>query len=195
VRPVGIVGKNWAANPCPQGCYASCDQGAQFQIGADGLEPGLAALIAPVAFNPNMTWVGCYYVEAVENIKQTDGGCYYASLSVHTDEGPNTALLFHANRDSHGLTPGAALHYGNWMPELVDQDQPPCACDELEGVECCPGSDVVAKQFMLGDPVLPGGMAPIFINQSPFTFYAAQAQSGITCGIDPETSWALWPPV
>jgi hypothetical protein len=191
VRVVGVIGSNWLANPCPGGCGNVCDVQTQLQIGADGLPLGLGMLIEPIALDPNMPWVGCYYVQAVEPIKQTDDGCFYASLSVHTDEGPSSPLLFHANRDNHGLTPGAATHYANWFPLIIDQEVDSCACDDLE-IDCCPGQTVIAKQFMLDGPIAPGDEGQIILNQSPFTFYGAQAQSGTSCAIDPEVSWALW---
>jgi hypothetical protein len=191
VRVAGLIGANWIANQCPGGCGDGCDQ-AQMQMGADGLALGLAELIPPVAFDPNMSWIGCYYVEAVDNIKTTDDGCFYASFSVHTDEGPGSPLLFHANRDNRGLTPNAAMHYANWSPTIIDQEVDQCACDDLD-IDCCAGQTVIAKQFLLAEPVAPpGGTGSIIINQSPFIFYAAQAQSGTNCAIDPEVSWALW---
>jgi hypothetical protein len=190
VRVGASFGAHWLAIPCPLGCYQPCDLQKQHVIGADGLPDGLATLIPPIAFNPNMQWIGCYYVEAVALTKQTDDACIYASLSVHTDEGPNTAMLFNANRDSWGLTPSAATHYSEWTPEVIDTNMS-CECDGLE-IECCPGGTVVAKQFKLGVPVPIGETGNVNIDGSPFTFYAAQAQDGTDCEIGPETSWALW---
>jgi hypothetical protein len=190
VRVVGAAGGNWLASPCPNGCNQFCNVQLQHVVGADGLQVGLATLIPPVNFDPNMEWVGCYYVEAVALTKETDDACVYSSLSVHSDEGPGSMMLFNANRESWGLTPSAAGHYGDWAPELEDT-QMTCECVGLD-IPCCPNSTVVAKQFVLGDPVPPGEVGGIFLNQVPYTFYAAQAQGGTNCEIDPETSWALW---
>jgi hypothetical protein len=190
VRVVGSSGENWLANPCPGGCYSFCELQKQYVIGASGLPMGLATLFPPVNFDPNMEWLGCYYVEAVALTKQTDDACIYSSLSVHTGEGPQSRLLFHANRDSWGLTPSAAMQYDDWTPALSDTNTS-CACDELE-IACCPGSTVVAKHFVLGDDIPPGEVGGLLLDMWPFTFYAAQAQGGTNCEIDPETSWALW---
>jgi hypothetical protein len=193
VRVVSSDGGDWVVSPCPLGCNYFCEVNTQWRIGADGLQNGLAVLIPPMPFNQQLPWIGCYYVEATALVKQEFSGCYYGSLSAHTDEGPTSPLLFHANRESWGLTPGAAAQYGDWQPELEDQAEPSCACDQLE-IECCPGHTVVAKQFVLGDAVPPGEVGQINLgnNAMPFTFYAAQAQGGTNCEIDPETSWALW---
>jgi hypothetical protein len=189
VRVGGVSGAHWLASKCPLGCGGFCDQ-QQHVIGAGGLPNGLAMLFPPVNFNPNTPWVGCYYVEAEALVSETDDACVYASLSAHTHDGPETPLLFNANRDSWGLTTSAALHYDDWAPEIVDGDMA-CPCDELE-IDCCMGTTVKAKQFFLGDPVPPGEVGGILLNMFPYTFYAAQAQSGTTCDLDPETSWALW---
>jgi hypothetical protein len=189
VRVVGMVNGNWLASPCPQGCEY-CNLQMQHVVGADGLPNGLALLFPPVNFNPNMPWLGCYYVEAAALANESDDACVYSSLSAHTDEGPSSQMLFNANRDSWGLTPSAALHYQDWTPEVIDMDMA-CPCDGLD-IDCCMGSTVKAKQFSLGDPVPPGEVGAIFLNMWPYTFYAAQAQSGTNCEIDPETSWALW---
>jgi hypothetical protein len=193
VRVVGIVNGDWLASPCPTGCNLNCDLQKQLRIGADGLPSGLGVLIPPVNFNQQMPWIGCYYVEAEGLIGEEPGGCYYGSLSAHTDEGPQSPMLFNANRDKWGLTPGAATHYGDWQPPIVNQEDPGCACDQLQQVECCPGQMVVPKQFMIGNvPVLPGETMQVNIGGTLFSFYAAQAQGGTNCEIDPEVSWALW---
>jgi hypothetical protein len=190
VRVVGSSGEHWLASPSPNGCGNFFNVQTQYVIGASGLPVGLSGLIPPMMFDPNMAWLGCYYVEAAALTKETDDACVYASLSVHTHEGPASRLLFNANRDSWGLTPSAALHYNDWSPEIIDTDMS-CACDELE-IECCPGSTVIAKHFSLGDAVPPGEVGGLLLNMSPFTFYAAQAQGGTNCELEMETSWALW---
>lgn len=190
VRVVGSFGDHWLASPCPTGCYGLCNLLTQHVVGVDGLPDGIATLFPPTIFNQNTPWLGCYYVEAEQLVKETDDACVYASLSAHTHEGSNSPLLFNANRDSWGLTPGAATHYNDWAPEIEDTDMS-CACDLLD-IDCCMGSTVVAKQFWLDDPVPPGEVGEIILDQTPFTFYAAQAQGGTHCEIDPETSWALW---
>jgi hypothetical protein len=188
VRVVGAVNGHWLVNPCPNGCYGYCDPQIQYVFGADGLQVGLATLFPPVNFNQNTPWIGCYYIEAEGLANETDDFCGYSSLSAHTDEGPGSRLLFNANRDSWGLATSAALHYQDWTPEIADTNVT-CECDTLD---CCRGSTVIAKYFSLGDPVLPGEVGGVILNMLPYTFYAAQAQGGTNCEIDPETSWALW---
>jgi hypothetical protein len=190
VRVVGSSGDHWLASPSQNGCNGFFNLQTQYVIGASGLPAGLATLIPPVNFDVNMPGLGCYYLEAAGLTKETDDACIYASLSVHTHEGPPSPLLFNANRDGWGLTPSAAMHFNDWKPVVIDTDMA-CECDDLE-IECCPGSTVVAKLFALGDDVAPGGVDGIQLNMSPFTFYAAQAQGGISCDPEPETSWALW---
>lgn len=184
-------GAYWLGGHCQFGCDG-CDQFTLWQIGAEGLDEGLAGLFPPMSFDPNAPWVGCYHIVAETHIKQTNEACYYASLSVHVGENAEGPLLFNANRESSGLTDGAAVQYDDWKPPVADQMVPACLCDDLE-IPCCSGSMVVAKHFILGEPVFPGGEPhQLMLNQSPFMFYGAQAQSGTTCGLDPETSWALW---
>jgi hypothetical protein len=192
VKVAGSVGSDWLVSHCPGGCSAACDLQTQWQFGAENLDTGPATLFPGNGLDPNQPFIGCYWIEVAENVKVTESACYYASISVHTHEGPESPLLFNANREGYGLTPGADVQYGSWEPPIIDQAAPTCQCDELE-IECCPGSTVIAKQFQLQIPVLPpNGTGQVHINQNEFTFFGAQAQSGTTCDDTPDVSWALW---
>ena len=193
VRVWGSAGSDWLVGHCQLGCSGPCDMQTQWQLGADNLDPGPAVLYPQMGFNPNTPTVGCYYVEVEQNIKQTDGACYYASLSIHRHDGPSSPLLLNANREGYGLTQSAIVQYGDFMPQTSEQQLDTCVCDGLE-FECCPGHTVVAKQFDLSDPVIPpSGTGTINLVDTAFTFLGAQAQSGTTCAVEPEISWAIWP--
>jgi hypothetical protein len=152
--------------------------------------------IIPVPPPDSDDWDGCYFVQTGQLASGSDEGCIYETLTIHGNEGIVDPVLFNANRDSKGLTPSAADKLGvNWHPELVDRnDVDQCACEELE-IECCPNQLVVAKKFVFGNniSVYPGEDEITPIMGQDWNFYAAQAQSGVSCEPAVQTSWAIWP--
>lgn len=152
--------------------------------------------IIPVPPLESNDWDGCYFVQTGELAWSNDDGCIYESLTVHGNEGIIDPVVFSANRDSVGLTPSAAEHLENWAPGVIDRDDvDTCACEDLD-IDCCAGELVVAKKFVLGDNIFgyPGEEHGAPIMNQPWSFFGAQAQSGVLCEPAPvQTSWAIWP--
>lgn len=194
VRAHSDDGVNWLASPCPQGCYAPCLP-EDLVIGVEGIMDNGAALpfrelVPPDPYDPNEQWRGCYWIEAVEQVDKDPNVCSYAALSVFDGHEPSSNMVFHASRDNHGLTGFAIEKFGVWHPPVVDPGLPTCACEELE-INCCPGSTVATMAFELGDTILPGDGGGFIFGQASYKFFAVQAQSGVSCSPEPETSWAM----
>ena len=192
VRVIGTEAGDWVAQPCKAGCD-TCDEGQELIIGGQSLK--LAMLMPPVQLEPDLSWIGCHFVQAESLVSGDGAGCIYRSLSIHTDEGPTTALLFNANRESWGLTTSANAKLGSWTPPLEDQvDAEQCDCAELD-INCCEGHTVIAKKFALENNVFvyPGEDDFTTILQQPWHFFGVQAQAGVVCEPSPETSWAIQP--
>ncbi|KIG19286.1 hypothetical protein DB30_03842 [Enhygromyxa salina] len=181
---------DWVVNTCEELC-ANCNDGQELIVSAKSLD--LATLIPPQELNSNQPWIGCYFVQAAPLLYPENDACIYGSLSIHSDEGPGSQLLFNANRESNGLTMSAVGKIGNWQPQLADQlEADQCACAELD-MDCCPNHTVTAKKFLLGNnvTVYPGEDDLTTIAQQPWQFWGVQAQSGVVCELTPETSWAI----
>lgn len=190
VRVVDGDNGDWVVNTCEQFC-ANCNDGQELIVSAKSLD--LATLFPPEDFVPNQPWIGCYFVQAAPLLYVENDACIYGSLSIHSDEGPGSQLFFNANRESIGLTVSAVSQIGDWQPPLADQlEADQCACADLD-IDCCPNHTVIAKKFLLDNnvPVYPGEDDLTMIAQQMWQFWGVQAQSGVICEPNPETSWAI----
>lgn len=194
VRAHSDNGVNWLASPCPEGCDKACLP-EDLVIGVEGIMDDGAAvpfseLLPPHPYDPNEQRRGCYWIEAVNKVDKDPNVCSYAALSVFDGHEPSSNMVFHASRDNHGLTGFAIEKFGIWHPPVVDPDLPTCACEELE-IDCCPGSTVATMAFGVGGTILPGESGGLIFGETSYKFFAVQAQSGVSCSPEPETSWAM----
>ena len=178
----------WLAVPCQgpcDGCF-----GDEVEIDVAGL--GLAATLPlPDPQDPDLD--GCYYLEVEFPLGEDFDRCIYGSMSIFSEEGDLPGLVLHANRESHGPFGLGHEQLEGWFPPTVAQgDAEQCLCEDTE-VECCPGEIIVPRKFEIqpGDYVYPGDSKMFSLGDQNAVFFAGQAQSGVSCELDPETSWAL----
>lgn len=184
-------GTNWLVGLCEGSCSACSDEQLH-PLGAPGLAvPNLVTLPQNQLDPVN----GCLVVEFDSLMATPPSGCVYASISVfQAGDGNLFVPLFAATRDNWGLTAGASETLEGWMP--TPHVGPACSCDQLDqnGVSCCGDATTLTTYgFGIGglDPIPAGGVGDVKIGETFYDFHAIQGQSGSSCMVDFEFSWAL----
>lgn len=183
----------WMAGACPSGDCSDCDPDDLHPLGIVGL-PLEEILPAPLPTEDDVA-VACYEVEAAHPAGKSDA-CYYETVAIWEAGEDYEPPLVLAVRDASELGPKAAASLEEWWPEVAVEGEP-CGCDALAGMPCCPDEDGVQTfAFDLSEAggAVVGPMDPpatIELDGYDYTFVPAQAQAGVSCGVD-ELSWAIF---
>lgn len=190
VKVKSVGGVFWNVSLCPTSC-GSCLEEEDHPVGAPGLS--LPMLLAP-DINLNDPYTGCYLVEAEVFVRQDADRCVYETMAIFGYGGLQTPPLFAASQRDRGLSSSAHSSLGvNWEPTLVDGEVCPCEEIDPELVGCCGGGDVEASyvQFGDGNAAAPPTTGSATIGAYPYEVYVMQAQTGASCDVSNELSWAM----